>query len=108
MAWLSEQKPKGKFYGLLAGSFMAASWGHWHDRIFSHFGIRCSRLYTQLAILGVPSSPRRSRSSLATTSPATGAREPTSTLPTICSSTTTSSPAISPPSCSPPFIQREL
>jgi len=53
MAWISEQKPKGKFYGFLSGSFMALTWGHFHERIFSHFGIKCSRIYTQLAILGV-------------------------------------------------------
>lgn len=53
MAWISEQKPKGKFYGFLAGSFLAFSWGHWHDRIFAQFGLRFSRFYTQLAIIGV-------------------------------------------------------
>jgi hypothetical protein len=53
MTWISEQKPKGKFFGFLSGSFMALTWGHFHERIFSHFGIKCSKIYTQLAILGV-------------------------------------------------------
>nr|BAJ97594.1 predicted protein [Hordeum vulgare subsp. vulgare] len=53
MAWISEQKPKGKFYGALAGSFLAFSWGHWHHRIAATFGLRCSKVYTQLAILGI-------------------------------------------------------
>ena len=63
MAWIADQKPRGKFFGFLAGSFMALSWGHWHNRIFAHFGIKCNKIYTQLAILGVnhilfsPSSP---------------------------------------------------
>jgi hypothetical protein len=46
MAWIAEQKPKGKFYGFLVGSFVALSWGHWHDRITVHFGVRFSRLVT--------------------------------------------------------------
>lgn len=54
MAWIADQKPKGKFYGTLSGSFMALCWGHWHDRIFAHFGVKCNRVYTQVAILGVP------------------------------------------------------
>ncbi len=53
IAWIADQKPKGKFYGFVAGSFMALSWGHWHNRIFGHFGIKISKIYTQLAILGV-------------------------------------------------------
>lgn len=53
MTWIAEQKPRGKFYGALTGSFMAFAWGHWHDRIFAHFGFKCKRIYTQLAILSV-------------------------------------------------------
>ena len=53
MAWISEQKPKGKFYGLLSGSFLAWTWSHWHQRIFAHMGINCSKLYFQLAVIGV-------------------------------------------------------
>lgn len=53
MSWISEQKPKGKFYGFLAGSFLAASWGHWHHKIFGYYGIRCNKIYTQLFIIGV-------------------------------------------------------
>jgi hypothetical protein len=53
MAWIADQKPKGKFYGFLAGTFMALSWGHWHNRIFANFGIKFNKIYTQLAILGV-------------------------------------------------------
>jgi hypothetical protein len=30
MAWLADQKPKGKLAGLFAGSFLAFTWGHWH------------------------------------------------------------------------------
>lgn len=54
MTWIANQKPMGKFYGFLSGSFMAVAWGHWHNRIFAHFGIKCNRIYTQLFILGVP------------------------------------------------------
>ena len=50
---MAEQKPRGKFYGFVTGSLVALSWGHWHDRIFAHFGIKGNRIYTQLAILGV-------------------------------------------------------
>jgi hypothetical protein len=53
MTWISEQKPKGKFYGALGGSFVALTWGHFHERIFGQFGIKCNKIYTQLAILGV-------------------------------------------------------
>lgn len=56
MTWIANQKPMGKFYGFLSGSFMAAAWGHWHNRIFAHFGIKCNRIYTQLFILGVQSA----------------------------------------------------
>jgi hypothetical protein len=55
--WMAEQKPRGKFYGTLTGTFMAITWGHWHDRITTHFGFKCKRIYTQLAILGVTPSP---------------------------------------------------
>jgi hypothetical protein len=53
MTWISQQKPQGKFYGVLGGSFLAFTWGHFHERIFGQFGIKCNRIYTQLAILGV-------------------------------------------------------
>jgi len=59
MAWIAEQKPRGKFYGTLVGSFMAFAWGHWHERIFSHFGFKCKRIYTQLAIISVLFKPLR-------------------------------------------------
>jgi hypothetical protein len=53
MAWIADQKPKGKFYGFLTGAFIAVSWGHWHYKIFNKLGIKCNKIYTQLAILGV-------------------------------------------------------
>lgn len=53
MTWIAERKSKGKFIGLISGGFLAFAWGHWHDRIFANFGIRCSRLYTQAAIIAV-------------------------------------------------------
>eukprot|EP00178_Gracilaria_changii_P021035 TRINITY_DN6236_c0_g1_i1.p1 TRINITY_DN6236_c0_g1~~TRINITY_DN6236_c0_g1_i1.p1 ORF type:complete len:133 (-),score=9.75 TRINITY_DN6236_c0_g1_i1:297-695(-) len=52
MAWIADQKPLGKFVGVLTGSFVAYGWGHWHHRIFGSIGLRCSKLYTQLAIVG--------------------------------------------------------
>jgi len=51
MSWIAEQKPKGKFIGLLAGTFLAASWGHWHDRIVSYLRFNFNRRYTQLFII---------------------------------------------------------
>lgn len=66
MSWIAEQKPRGKFYGLLSGSFLALTWGHWHDRIMQHFGIKCKRYYTQLALIGVLSPIARSSSQLVT------------------------------------------
>ena len=93
MAWIADQKPKGKFLGVVGGSFLALSWGHWHHKIFGYYGIKCNKLYTQLAILGVPFPSLRSRSSSEITSPASPGTAPTSTSPTTFSSTTTSSQA---------------
>ena len=53
MSWIAEQKPKGKFMGLVGGSFLAVSWGHWHDRILSYFRYSFSRRYTQFYIVAV-------------------------------------------------------
>jgi type IV secretory pathway TraG/TraD family ATPase VirD4 len=53
MSWIAEQKPKGKFMGLVAGSFLAYSWGHWHDRIISYFRFGFSKRYTQFYIVAV-------------------------------------------------------
>ena len=53
MAWIADQKPMGKFYGALAGGFLALTWGHWHHRIMKHFGIKCSKVYSQLFLLAV-------------------------------------------------------
>jgi len=53
MAWIADQKPLGKFVGVISGSFIAYGWGHWHHRIFGSIGLKCSKLYTQLAIVGV-------------------------------------------------------
>lgn len=85
MAWIADQKPKGKFLGAVGGSFLALSWGHWHHKIFGYYGIRCNKIYTQLAILGVPTPPFRPPSSSETTSSASPGTEPTSTSPTISS-----------------------
>ena len=53
MAWIADQKPMGKFFGALTGGFIALAWGHWHDRIMKHFGLKCSKVYSQLFVLGV-------------------------------------------------------
>lgn len=53
MSWIAEQKPKGKFFGLLTGIFLAASWGHWHDRIVSYLKFSFNRRYTQFYIIAV-------------------------------------------------------
>ena len=53
MAWIGEQKPKGKFYGTLVGGFLAYSWGHWHHRVFRQFGITGGKIWSQLAIISV-------------------------------------------------------
>jgi hypothetical protein len=53
MAWIADQKPVGKFYGTIAGAFIATTWGHFHHRIFGSIGLKFNKLYTQLAIVGV-------------------------------------------------------
>jgi len=53
MSWIAEQKPKGKFFGLVTGLFLAASWGHWHDRIVSYLKFSFNRRYTQFYIIAV-------------------------------------------------------
>ncbi len=84
MTWIADQKPLGKFLGFLGGSFLAFSWGHWHYRFFNSFGIKCSKLYTQLAILGVNNDERRFLFGLEITSPARRGSVPTNTSPTFC------------------------
>lgn len=54
MAWIADQKPLGKFAGFISGSFVALTWGHWHNRLLAHIGLKCNKIYTQLFILGVP------------------------------------------------------
>ena len=105
MAWIADQKPLGKFYGALSGSFVALTWGHFHNKIFGSIGLKFPRYYTQLAILGVPIAPSRPSSQPETTSPAARDTEPTSSTPIICTSTTISSWAISAPSSTLPSIQ---
>lgn len=83
MAWIADQKPKGKFLGFVGGSFLAFTWGHWHHKIFGYYGIKCNKIYTQLAILGVPPSPCRHQSSSEITSPARPGTAPMNTSPTI-------------------------
>src|SRR4051812_27917431 len=99
MAWLADQKSMGKFYGALAGGFVALTWGHWHHRIMAHFNVNCSKVYTQLVFLGVFVLPARPRSGLEITSPAPSVMELTSTSPTGSTSTTTSSSTICAPLC---------
>jgi hypothetical protein len=53
MSWIAEQKPKGKFIGLVVGSFLALSWGHWHDRAMSYFKFSWSKRYTQFYFIAV-------------------------------------------------------
>lgn len=54
MSFIAEQKPKGKFVGLVSGVFLAVSWGHWHDRIMSYFRFNFNKRYTQFYIVAVP------------------------------------------------------
>ena len=51
MAWVCQQKAKGKFVGAASGLFLAFSWGHWHDRIMPYLGLRFNRRFTQLGII---------------------------------------------------------
>jgi len=53
MSFIAEQKPKGKFVGLVSGAFLAVSWGHWHDRIMSYFRFNWNKRYTQFYIVAV-------------------------------------------------------
>lgn len=53
MSFIAEQKPKGKFVGLVSGAFLALSWGHWHDRIMSYFRFNWNKRYTQFYIVAV-------------------------------------------------------
>lgn len=53
MAWIADQKPLGKFFGTLSGAFIAFTWGHFHERFFGSIGLKFSRRYTQVAIIGV-------------------------------------------------------
>lgn len=53
MSWIAEQKPKGKFIGLAAGTFLAFSWGQWHDKITSYFRFSWSKRTSQFFIIAV-------------------------------------------------------
>ena len=53
LTWIGEQKPKGKFYGLISGAFVVATWRQWHQRIFGQFGIRGGLIWSQIFIVGV-------------------------------------------------------
>lgn len=53
MSWIAQQQPKGKVLGLIAGSFLAFSWGHWHDRAAAYFRITWSKRVSQFFILSV-------------------------------------------------------
>ena len=89
MAWIADQKPLGKYVGTVTGSFVALTWGHFHQRVMSHFSIRCSKLYSQLFILGVCLLIFRVSSRLEITWLALKDLEPTSISPTDCILTTT-------------------
>lgn len=56
MAWIAQQKAKGKFVGATSGLFMAITWGHWHDRITQMLKFSFNRRITQLGIIMVPKS----------------------------------------------------
>jgi hypothetical protein len=53
MSWIAEQKPKGKFIGLVTGVFLALSWGHWHDRVMSYFKFNWNKRYSQFFFIAV-------------------------------------------------------
>ena len=53
MSWIAEQKPKGKFIGLVTGVFLAFSWGHWHDRIASYFRFNWNKRFSQFFFVAV-------------------------------------------------------
>ena len=91
MAWIADQKPAGKFYGTIAGSFVAFSWGHFHSRVFNSIGLKFNKCYTQLAILGVHFNEYRPSLLWVIMSHAVLDMEPTNSMRTICISTTTSS-----------------
>lgn len=56
MAWIAQQKAKGKFVGATSGLFMALTWGHWHDNITRALKISFNRRITQLGIIMVQTS----------------------------------------------------
>ena len=51
MSWIAQRKSKGKFYGAATGLFLAATWGHWHDRILRAFRFHFPRGITQFGIV---------------------------------------------------------
>jgi hypothetical protein len=53
MAWIASQKPRGKFYGLVTGSFLAFAWGNWHDRIINYFNYSFSKRISQFGLITV-------------------------------------------------------
>ena len=108
MAWIADQKPLGKFVGVLSGSFVAFGWGHFHHRIFGSIGLKCNKLWTQLAIVSVTQYQCSPSSLSETIWPADRDTEPMSTSPITCTSTTTSSPKISPLSSTSVPTQRKF
>ncbi|MCB0370983.1 MAG: hypothetical protein KDD45_16570 [Bdellovibrionales bacterium] len=88
MAWIADQKPLGKFLGTITGTFVAATWGHFHHRIFRSIGLKCNKLYFQLFVVGVTASIFRPSSLLEIISPAAKGSEPTSWWPITFTSTT--------------------
>lgn len=85
MAWICQQKAKGKFVGATTGLFLALTWGHWHDNIIKHLKINFSRRITQLGIVMVILVPLRAPSCCLTT-----CTRATGRAPTNCSQTTSS------------------
>jgi hypothetical protein len=53
MSWIADQKPKGKFIGLVTGTFLAFAWGHWHDRFTSYFRFNWNKRFSQFFFVAV-------------------------------------------------------
>lgn len=53
MSWICRQKAAGKFWGATSGLFLAATWGHYHERVLRYLPFTFDRRLTQLAIVMV-------------------------------------------------------
>ena len=56
IAWIADQKPRGKFYGLVSGTFVAVTWQHWYKRMLASFGLRTGLKWVQALIIAVQDS----------------------------------------------------